>query len=172
MTALTPWGAGGKTVTLDLGALAYGSVFYFAFKRPSAAISKSVTTVINCTNMASTQAALVSGSASRYFLPMAISNGQLTLDSTGNVKIDFTATTAVGSTISKAYTTTARWLGTAYNSATMLGYVGVQGQSNAIGTVDVGTGLGNNVNVGGYYVFSDSNGAKYAAALSMTCPNP
>lgn len=145
-----------------------GSYYYFASLPLAQKIASETIKQIQCTDINATQAKVTNAKGSYKFVSPTISNGSITLNTDGSIGVKFTAKIGSDET---TYTSQQLWIekNNSYNGYNLLGIEGQQGQSNQIGTFNLGYNGENSLVFGSIYRITTNNGAAYQGAVSMIC---
>jgi hypothetical protein len=160
------------TTATDLSKFSNGAAYYVTLNSPATALANyNGGNFLSCTETHATKPVLSSSSSGAPFANTAnVSNGSVKFDATGNATVEFTVNAATGTTAgATTYTSTIRWVSTAYNGFNLLGIKGQQGQSSSIGYLDLGTNGDNGVIIGSIYTIMMADQSSYQGSLVMVC---
>lgn len=160
----------GETETSEVSTYNNSSYYYFAYIPLGSKVSSASTKQVNCTDLKTTQARLLSGGGwdRASFITPTVHNGSITLNPNGSIGIAFTVKANSDET---SYVSSMNWIenNNVYNNFNVLGIANQQGQSSQNGTFAIGENGSNSFVVGSIYNITLSGGVIYKGLMSMTC---
>ncbi len=160
----------GETETSEVSTYNNSSYYYFAYIPLGSKVSSASTKQVNCTDLKTTQARLLSGGGwdRTSFITPTVHNGSITLNPNGSIGIAFTVKANSDET---SYVSSMNWIenNNVYNNFNVLGIANQQGQSSQNGTFAIGENGSNSFVVGSIYNITLSGGVIYKGLMSMTC---